>query len=209
MAGLLDGLLGGGGDEIKPVEVPLDPVTNQMIDENVLASRVSVPDIAARNLAGTSEAAYGQLASPEQFARQQTAFGMEGTGQALQARYSQQVGDDLSRLSTATQYEAQIERAHKLSKAQNYLKARQNIKTQAYARQMQAYQASQAARASVISSILGVAGTVGGAMIAGPAGAAIGGSVATAMQPRRPAFQQGSLGTNTQLPDYDVGGSYG
>lgn len=202
MPGILDGILGGGGAP-KSTEVPLDPVTNEMINDNTERSRTSANDIASNRMQGASDAAYGSLASPEAFAHQQTALGMDGTGQALQNRYQKQLGDDLSGLSTMTAYESQLERAQKLAKAQNYLKARQNIQTQAYHRQMMAYQAQESARSSVLSSILGIAGTAAGAALGGPAGAMAGSQLAKVAAPQpAPMPSQGMLGVNSQLPSY-------
>lgn len=142
--------------DIAAPATPIDPTTNQAIDDYQKFSQTPVGDVQQQKMQGVNEAAYSQMGTPDHYRNSQTALGMDDSGMnsALENRYRAQAGDTTAKLGAMSQYEAQIERAQRMAKSMTYLQARQNVTNSAYKAQLQAYQDNQKARNSVISSVL-------------------------------------------------------
>ncbi len=169
MAGLL-------GDDVTYQAPALDPWANQRIDQNITTAQRSPEQYAAEKMNQVPQAAQMAQQSPEQAAASEQTLGM-GMNQALYNRYQKQVGEDTQRMSTLSNYEAQLDRAKQLAKAQSFAIARRNIDVMAKERQMQASAANDAARGSVLGSILNLGITAAAAYFAPATG---GGSLAAA-----------------------------
>lgn len=172
MAGLL------GTDEVSYQPASLDPWANQRIDTGAQDSMKSADEYNSARMNQVPEAAQMAQQTPDQYQAHEQALGMgDSTNMALHNRYQAQVGRDLQQKSQMSQYEAQLERAAKMQKQQNFVLARMQIDTQAKERQMQADAANAAARGHVLGSVLGLAGGVVGSIYGGPAGGAAGGKI--------------------------------
>lgn len=142
--------------EIAAPTTPIDPTTNQAIDDYQKFSQTPVGDVQQQKMQGVSEAAQSAFGSPDRYHNSQLALGMDdgGMNSALENRYRAQAGDQVAKLGVQSQYEAQIERAQRMAKSMTYLQARQNVTNSAYKAQLQAYQDNMKARNSVLSSVL-------------------------------------------------------
>lgn len=158
-----------------PVQVEpalLDPSSNRAINEYAANSQKSPDQLAAEHMHGAADAGTAAMGSQESYQAGNTALGMDndGTSQALRNQYMQQVGGDTSRMANMTKYEAQMEAAKRMTKAQSYMTARQNIETEAKKMQIQSDAANAQARGSVLGGLLGTVGMLAGSYFGGPLG---------------------------------------
>lgn len=173
---LLD-IFGGNSNVTAPAVVP-SPETENRINTLVNDNTQSQGDLASKINAGTNTS----MNTDQQSRQNQVMYGTEpGMSDAIQGRYQSLLNKAQTGIQSQGDQTAYQMKAQQLQQAQSVMSARQQIDTQNFQRQMDAYTQNQKARSQAIGAIFGLAGTVGGAMVGGPAGAVVGGSVGSKM----------------------------
>lgn len=161
---VLTDLMGGGKEnDVNYNPVELDQGAKDLIGgihEN--AMKKSAGDYAKGLMSGT------------QAAQIQAAPGSGAMDQALQNKAQGMANQDYSNLSRTADLEGKRMQGQQMNRSHMNLVAMQKINSENQHRVQQAYMANEKARGAVLGQILGVGGMIAGAMIAGPAGAAVG-----------------------------------
>jgi hypothetical protein len=95
--GLLDSVLGDFAPQTSMPDrkiIPIDPQTNQLIDEGIKRARQTPEQIAAQRLQGVDTAAKGAQQSDQQASSTTSLFGYSSPGmnQAIRNQYNSQAG---------------------------------------------------------------------------------------------------------------------
>lgn len=179
MGGLLGGLFGGGGDDSPKANIPaLSEATQNLISRSSKEAEEKTPEqFAQERMSGVESAA--KLPGFEGIKSAEAGMGMSNQAalKAIHGRQANLLSKDLTRMKNQATISGQQDKLLATKRAQTHLQAQQNVASQAYQAQMAAHNAEKQARGGVLRSVLGLAGTVGGMLVAGPAGAAIGGQL--------------------------------
>lgn len=160
-----------GGEDIQSTNVAVDPRTESQLNRLTQEAARSSQDLASEANQGLDDSAKAIVAADKSYLKR-LGENDGAVSKAIQKRYENLLGSDIKRLRAQGEVQARLDRGKNLEQAAAVAQARNNINMQNWQRQMQAHQANQAARSQAIASVFGLAGTVGGALIAGPAGRA-------------------------------------
>jgi hypothetical protein len=184
--GLIDGLLGGGGGPDLKI-VPLDPGTQNLINNQVKNANVSTGEIASKMNAGVQDAGNQAMQTSDGLNQRAAQTGESaGSLQAIRNQYNKYAGDAVGNVVRSNQANAAMTRANWQNQAARNAIAQSQVQTQNYEMMTQAMNAADAARAQVLSNVLGVGGMAAGMYLGG----------------RQPRQQHGSVNS-------EQGGSHG
>jgi hypothetical protein len=130
--------------------IPIDPQTNQLIDEGIKRAKQTPEQIAAQRLQGVDTAAKGAQQSDQNATQQQAALGYSSPGmnQAIRNQYNSQAGTEINRLKNAYGQSAEFEKSAMVQQAFAQAQARQNVTLQSYSKLMDAYNATESSSCS-------------------------------------------------------------
>lgn len=205
---VLSDILNPGGDAPQVGTVNVDRDTDSLINEASADARRPLGDITQETLAGTN-AISDRLNQDQMLAT----GGLEYNptmGTALANRYSRVAGSDIEGLKKRAEQASRAKKADRLRSSFQMVMARNQVKSGAYQRLLQAESNRQAARAEVMRSLIGLGGAVAGGAFGGAPGAMAGSQagsvVAGPSQPQQPiGHQQGYLGGNQMAGNLDTG----
>lgn len=159
-----------------PIESSISPETRSLVERFKTESSLPQEDLERRALSGT-EAPRSLL---EDVGRDSAGFGGADPmlDQALKRRAHSLYGGAQAELKSQVRTQLPMERTRRLEEKHSLAQAEQQVANKYYQVLYKRHLAEQSARSSVLRSIVGGIATVGGALIAGPAGAAAGGALA-------------------------------
>lgn len=172
----------GGGDDIQPELINLDPIAQAALDQNIKdATTKTAEDYQKESMQGV----HSQPIDSQSIQQKEQAMGgyEPGISGAIQNRYKGIVGENLQALKTKAQLQSNETQAMRLQKAHVFHTAKLNIDAENKRRIFEAQSANDNARNAALAGIIGVVFTVAGAALGGPAGAAVGAGVGKAVAP--------------------------
>lgn len=163
----------------------LDQGTRDLISQQ-LQTGTDTNGLVSNGLMGVQEAgSFGQNLTNEAAAL--SGVGGQGAIDAIQSKSKASVADRYNQMKREQEYSSQLGVSDSLAQGGKNLGQFENLKLGNYQQKMQALEMArerarqiEEERNSVLGSILGIFGTIGGALIAGPAGAAVGGAAGRA-----------------------------
>jgi len=205
--GLLDGLFGGGDDEVKYTPTPLDQGGQGLINAQFDRSQDSTQNAIARRTANIDQTP--ELMGGGNDAASLGMHGTEGLSRAIMNRQKQRRGEGITKLKTGAELAGFDDRFKDLETAKNSQLAAQKIKNRNNEMVWKAQAANVEARGAILRNLLGVGGTIAGAIVAGPAGAIAGSQLGGKGQDMDAFLPEKSkpnhLGVDTTMPKWGEG----
>lgn len=194
--GLLSGI--GGGPAIDHRNPDVDPQTKQLILDQTKRAARSDADFVEDQVSGVDSRASLATAQANQQGREQSYGGNQSElSGAIQRKAQRAYERDLNDFTNQAKQSAPMRAFAARDKSTRDETTLSQIQSARLANMQAQRDNEEAARNAALSQILGLAGTVGGFMLAGPAGGAAGGAIA------------GGLGGGEKLGKSSSGSSFG
>ena len=176
------GFLGGDEDELRHANPDLDPETQRLIHRQTARAARPDSDFIDEDMAGVDQRAALAATQAGQQGRERAYGGDQAAlSDAIHRKASRAYSRDLGAFSGQVQRDAPLKAFAARDAATRQEANFERVRREQRAVNMRAQANEEAARNQALSQILGLAGTVGGFLLAGPAGGAAGGMVASSM----------------------------